>query len=1039
MVLRLWLCGRLAGELDGEPVSMPSSGRARALIGWLALHPGPHQRADLATRLWPETPEARANLRTAIWAVRQAWGVAGVHLDGQRNLIGLMPSEVWVDAIADPPVGEPLPDGELLPELDDDWLDAEREQYRRRQVTRLAGLARNAEAAGDNVEAARWAAERCRAAPLDETAHRELLRLMATNGDIAGAVLEGRRFAARLRSELGVDPSPATRAAQAGLQAPAVQPGRTPLFGRSAELRTLLDAWRAAARGRGQVVVLTGEAGIGKTSLVAELAHRATMSGARTAIGAGIDVGGETPFAVWLEMTRALVATVRPVPKELVWPRELNRLSDDLGARLGQPDPPAPVAAPELERLRVFEAILRLVEWASADRPLLIAVDDAHRADRASLRLTAHIARKVAALPVLLVLTRRDHPARTELDALITDLTSRQVPIAEVGLGPIPDADIAALATSVASGLASDGLSDDSIRRVVSAADGNPLFAVESARALAAGQTAPPPNLRTAVRVSVAALSEQGRVLARLLAVAGRPLTRAELDRLSTDAQSRSAAEETVLGSGLVAAASGGLGYRHTLLREAVYAEIADPAPLHDRLAEAVDPGDHAGIAWHLQEAGRRTAAAGHWAAAAAYARSVGAAAEAAELLDRALDCTPDDGGLWLELSQVLAWLGRDEAMEEAWHKALALLPRDRLAAAWSRRGRQMRTVTCNPEGAFAAYLTAKSLLVPENSSQERVTVLIGLAWRDAVGADAREAEHLLKLADQELAGTADPETLLDMTEIRMQSLIRQGRFAEAAAVAWEASRRVPDTHGQGLSYGVWVNAACSLTSIGDYEGALACAEEGVAGTRDVPAILVHALAAKAHILARLERFGEASAVIAEQRRLAERLDSPLISATSAFDAGLVALAAGRCAEAAELLAEALAGPAQISRPAAAIARAEALARAGDIEGAKAQLRAAVSEPVREGDQPWSLVPKISRVQALIAIGSGDRDLAALRYQEAEVAWRRMLPSVSTATLEGYFANLVDLGRPPVVGLVEPARELARIDRERASLLGAVT
>jgi DNA-binding SARP family transcriptional activator len=144
-----------------------------------------------------------------------------------------MPSDVWVDAIADPPVGEPLPEGELLPELDDDWLDAEREQYRRRQLKRLAGLARDAEAAGHNLDAARWAAERCRLAPLDESAHRELLRLMGTNGDVAGAVLEGRRFAERLRSELGVDPSPATRAAQAALQAPATQPARVPLFGRS--------------------------------------------------------------------------------------------------------------------------------------------------------------------------------------------------------------------------------------------------------------------------------------------------------------------------------------------------------------------------------------------------------------------------------------------------------------------------------------------------------------------------------------------------------------------------------------------------------------------------------------------------------------------------------------------------------------------------------------------------------------------------------------------------------------------------------------
>jgi DNA-binding SARP family transcriptional activator len=141
-----------------------------------------------------------------------------------------MPSEVWVDAIADPPVGEPLPEGELIPELDDDWLDVEREQYRRRQLTRLAALARNAEAAGDNLDAARWAAERCRLAPLDESAHRELLRLMGTNGNVAAAVLEG-RFAERLCSELGsIPPRPPGRHRQRAGAGPAT---RTPLFGRS--------------------------------------------------------------------------------------------------------------------------------------------------------------------------------------------------------------------------------------------------------------------------------------------------------------------------------------------------------------------------------------------------------------------------------------------------------------------------------------------------------------------------------------------------------------------------------------------------------------------------------------------------------------------------------------------------------------------------------------------------------------------------------------------------------------------------------------
>jgi hypothetical protein len=134
------------------------------------------------------------------------------------------------------------------------------------------------------------------------------------------------------------------------------------------------------------------------------------------------------------------------------------------------------------------------------------------------------------------------------------------------------------------------------------------------------------------------------------------------------------------------------------------------------------------------------------------------------------------------------------------------------------------------------------------------------------------------------------------------------------------------------------------------------------------------------------------------------------------------------------LLGEALAGGAQVSRPAAAIARAEALARAGEVSAARDQLRAAVVEPVQRSDQPWSLVPNMSRVQALIAAASGDHRLASRRYDEAADAWRRLIPSVAAATAEGYFANLVDLGRPPVVGLVEPTRELARIEHERSQL-----
>ncbi|HEX4705494.1 MAG TPA: AAA family ATPase [Pseudonocardiaceae bacterium] len=1019
-MLRLWLCGRVAGEFDGVPVPMPAGDRARALVGWLALHPGPHTRTSLAARLWPDTPEAsaRASLRTAIWSVRQTFSgpVADRVLDSSRTSIGLRPDQVWVDALAE------LPDaGELLPGIDDDWVHAARNEHRGRLTRILAEQADAAAREGEFAAAVALSRRRCALSPLDEVAHRDLLRHLTEAGDRAAAVIEARQFAERLRTELGVSPSPATRAAQSGLRGLAPATPRPRLFGRATELAALAAAWRAAADGAGRVVVLTGEAGIGKTSLLAELAHRAGGAGGRTAIGAGIDVGGETPFAAWLELARALVATVPPVAARAGWPVELSRLSPELGARLGRHGPPAAVAAPELERLRVFESVLRLVEWSCADRPALIALDDAHRADRASLRLTAHIGRRLAALPLLLVLTRRDRPSRPDLDALLADLTRRAIPVTEVEIGPITEASVAALASSVST------LDEDAVRRVITTAEGNPLLAVESARALAAGQTAPPPNLRTAVRATLGALPANGHLLARLLAVAGRPLSSTEIDRLGITDGTNST--EAATDGGLLVRRDGRLGYRHALLREAVYADLADTTALHDRVANALDPGDRAEIARHLTLAGRPVDAARQWAAAAAYARSVGALTEAAEFLGRATQCTPDDGPLWLELQEVWAWLGQPERMEAAWQRATALLPESELAAAWCRRGRQFRTVVCDPAASLAAYRGAVARLTEQSTSDVRAATLIGLAWGEAVAGDAAAAEGLLADAGEHLPARPDPETAADIAGIRIQGLIRRGRFAECAEVARAADvARLPDR-----AFAVWINTACALSCAGDHEAALAMAEEAVAATESVPVLLVGCLAAKAHLLARIDRHDEAAETVRRQRECADRLDAPGLAATAAHDAGLVALAAGRHREAADLLGQALAAGAHVSRPAAALSRAEALARSGDLDAATAQLRAAAMEPVGRADQPWALVPRMAGIQGLIAAGRGEVDLAMARYNEAASGWRRMLAAVSEVTADGYLATLVDLGRPPVVGLVEPARELTRIERDRAA------
>jgi tetratricopeptide (TPR) repeat protein len=187
-------------------------------------------------------------------------------------------------------------------------------------------------------------------------------------------------------------------------------------------------------------------------------------------------------------------------------------------------------------------------------------------------------------------------------------------------------------------------------------------------------------------------------------------------------------------------------------------------------------------------------------------------------------------------------------------------------------------------------------------------------------------------------------------------------------------------------------------------------------------------------VLARLGRHDEAAETVARQQELAERLDAPGLSATAAHDAGLVALAAGRYPEAAALLDRALAEGAPVSRPTARLRCAEALAMAGDVAAAGRQLRAAVLEPTGRADQAWSLVPRVAFVQGLIALAAGDAAEAERRFDEATSAWHRVLGSTPSATADGYLANLVDLGRPPVIGLVEPARELARIEEARRAL-----
>jgi tetratricopeptide (TPR) repeat protein len=403
---------------------------------------------------------------------------------------------------------------------------------------------------------------------------------------------------------------------------------------------------------------------------------------------------------------------------------------------------------------------------------------------------------------------------------------------------------------------------------------------------------------------------------------------------------------------------------------------------------------------------------------------------EAARFWAEAVRCDPEAVAPRLELAEAFGWLGQDAGFEREWQAALGLLPEGQQSVAWSRRGKVLRTVVCNPRASLAAYQRAAGLLPAGAPQPLRVEILLGAAWCESAAGDPARAAALL---DEVTSLVTDPDDTIaaDIASAELMSLIRQGRFTECEAVAghgWAAARRAGRVE---VAYSLWIQTACALSGAGNLAGALRAADAAVAATRGITVIELPCLAARAFVLSRLGRHAEALAVAGEQLAKAERMDSPAAASLARHDAGLISLAAGRYAEAAELLADALARGAQVSRPAARLARAEALAGSCQPEEAARELRQAALEPVRSSDQAWALVPQMARVQGLIALSRGDRAQARRRLAEAAGGWQRHLGHDAGAD---YVATFVDLGRAPIVGLVEPEWELRRLIAELAGL-----
>jgi DNA-binding SARP family transcriptional activator len=1049
--------GRIGVDVDGVAVALPDSLRAVALLGWLAIHAGSRSRAEIASALWPDVTDsaARNSMRTALWALRRAFGQhADAVLDTSRNRIGLRNVEVDVarfdELVADDRLAEALAtsSGELLGGFDDEWAILARESHRDRVIALLSDSSDEAAANGDSklaIERARQAAE---FNPLSETCARLLMCRYDEAGDSSLALAVYSRIVDRLRRELKIAPADETWQLAEKIRSRQQSQRRkqqashdlrrlaaTPLVGRDSELQSLAQAWRTARSGTGGAAIVHGEAGIGKTRLVAELTELAGHTGGLTAIGTTPTIGCP-PYWPWAELGSALLRGLGGVPDGEPFTTALAPLLPTLI----QPGAPGP---PDFEQARLTEGLLDLLTYAAAQAPVLAVLEDMHGCDEASAVVLARACRRVHAFPVLLVWTRRYSPVQVALADAEHEARHCAALLADVDLTPLADRDIAEIARN-------GGVVDDNaIGTVVASADGNALLATEAARAIARGDTALAEGLRSTVRAASTHLSAASRTLCEVMAVAGRALSIDDARRRTgpSDDAEFDAAFESASDAGLLQIADGAIDFRHALVRDAYYADLAQlqQIRLHAAAARDLDENGEPELAGeaarHLLSAGDRDGAAHLLVRAASHAMSLGALSRAEELLTESSGLQPCNVEILLQLAGVAAHRGMADLAQARFECAVSALDAadDRLGMATAHiRWAEWNTgPLCRPLVARRSVSTALEVLDTAGVSALRLRLQAQafLALCEAMAGDPDACQQLLDSIDAQCRRLpTDPIRDIRRHIAATLAHIRRGRFDEVADAGRAAAAIARSIGRVDLMYGSLLNAAAGLASTGAYREALLLLDEigTIPGGGALPlAIEADVQLSRAWLMSRLGRHAEAIRIATSTQRLAERIAGPELAATADAETGRVMLRAGQYDQAAQFLARALdVETASIGRPLARLQRAEALTRLGRLTDAEQELAAAVLEPVGPADWPDTLVARMALVRGLIAAARDDRAEAQRNLERAAAGWRRR---IGTTDATGSTAALADLGRP-VIGQISPAEELDTVLADLAQL-----
>ncbi|HEV3155566.1 MAG TPA: AAA family ATPase [Candidatus Baltobacteraceae bacterium] len=554
--VELRLFGQGTISADGAPVKLAKRATTLALLGYLVLHrKAPVSRTTLAYTLFPDQTDenAFAELRRYLYLA----GKSLPAIDDQNWILADAETVQWnakapftVDVIdferaaGDPAAREhavELYAGDLLEELYDDWVVGERERLRALFLDALAHLVSKYREARDHSRALGYAHTLLRFDPWREDMVRAAMSVRYEAGDSAGATAEFIHFASRLRGEMNVAPMPETLAIRDAIARNEPIPGAVlnrvtlaseraarpehllPFVGRSAQIEILRALWDRAARGRGGFALVAGEAGIGKTRLVGELARIVESEGGRVFVG-GTSVQESMPYQSIIEALRSSLQLLRTRSFSQIVTSALSRLLPELQAQ-------SPAVASAHEELPpdagvLWDALATASLQLCRPRPALVVLEDLHWAGHATFEAIATLARRLERFGLLLVGTYREeevppsHPLRTMARALHAEQLLVTIPLTLLDRPAIEK-----LVSELNLHPGNDALFVD---RLVKYTEGNALFLNEAIAEVLDRKSAVDsifeavnPRIEDAIARRLARLGERAREVAEIIAVAG--------------------------------------------------------------------------------------------------------------------------------------------------------------------------------------------------------------------------------------------------------------------------------------------------------------------------------------------------------------------------------------------------------------------------------------------------------------------------------------------------------------------------------------